>query len=202
MTQPSIQLKHELRAKMRQAIGELTAEQLHAASVAACARLTALEAFDLAAIVMLYLPLTGKIDITPAAIRCFSRGQTVCVPKVDWQRRDMQPVEVCSLDDRVLETDEHGVRCPRDARPVMPGMIDVVVVPGLAFDSQGRRLGRGGGYYDRFLKRLRPNVTTIGLAFDWQIIDEVPAASHDIAVDIVVSDRRVTMAKAMRSPRP
>ena len=73
----------------------------------------------------------------------------------------------------------------------MPTLIDLVVVPGLAFDSGGNRLGRGGGFYDRFLARLRRSAVTIGLAFDLQIIDRVPADDRDFAVGTIVTDRRV-----------
>ncbi len=192
--------KKQMRADMRCVLEQLSPEQRHAASVAACIRVMALEVFKHAGTVMLYLPMTSEIDVTGIAVRCFREGKTVCVPRVDWKRHDMLALEVDSLDDHVLEVDEHGVRTPREGRPVPPSMIDVIIVPGLAFDQRGTRLGRGGGYYDRFLARVRDNgATTIGIAFDQQIVDEVPAAPHDLAVDRVVTDRRVTCAKAMRA---
>ena len=176
-------------------------EQRHDGSVAACSRLTALEVFQHASVVMLYMPLTSEIDLTSIAIRCFQTGKTVCVPRVDWQRRDMEPMEVTSFDDHVMEVDEHGLRMPRSGAPVPPTLLDLVVVPGLAFSADGHRLGRGGGYYDRFLSRLRRTVTTIGLAFDVQITDEVPVDGGDVSVDIVVTDRRVTHARPTRAKR-
>jgi 5-formyltetrahydrofolate cyclo-ligase len=192
--------KKQMRAAMRSVLEELSAEQRHAASVAACNRVMALEAFKHAGAVMLYLPMTNEIDVTGIAVRCFREGKTVCVPRVDWKRCDMLALEVDSLDDRVLEIDEHGVRTPRNGRPIPPSMIDLVLVPGLAFDQRGMRLGRGGGYYDRFLGRVKEHgATTIGIAFDQQIVDVVPVASHDLAVDKVITDRRVTCAKALRT---
>ena len=141
--------------------------------------------------VMLYMPLATELDLTPAAISCFQSGQTVCVPRVDWKGRDMVPVEISSFDDEVMEVGEHGVRTPRGGRPLVPHLIDLVIVPGLAFDPSGNRLGRGGGFYDRFLRRLRRSATTVGLAFDVQIIDTVPANDRDFAVTTIVTDRRV-----------
>ena len=73
------------------------------------------------------------------------------------------------------------------------------MVPGLAFDAHGHRLGRGGGYYDRFLGRLRRTAATVGLGFDVQITDEVPVNDGDVSVDIVVTDRRVTHARGSRT---
>lgn len=160
-----------------------------------------LDPFESASVVMLYMPLADEVDLLPLALRCFQMGKTVCVSKVDWQRKDMLAVEVMSFDDHFMEVDEHGVRSPRDGRPVVINSLDLVIVPGLAFDAQGNRLGRGGGYYDRFLKRLAPTTATIGLAFDQQIIDHVPVDERDIRMDMVVTDRRLTVSPRASSKR-
>lgn len=188
------EFKTNLRTEMRSRMRSVSAEQRHASSASACARLVGLEPFLHASVVMLYMPLATEIDLTPVAVRCFQLGKSVCVPRVDWQRRDMAAVEVTSFDDHVMDIDEHGLRSPRGGHPLLPSTIDLIVVPGLAFDTSGNRLGRGGGYYDRFLKRLRPAATTVGLAFDWQIVDLVPADDRDVSVDAVVTDRRIICA--------
>src|SRR5438876_11107685 len=126
--------KAEIRARMRATLNAMTDSDRQSASAAACARLGTLEAFDHAAIVMLYLPLAKEVDVTPAVLRCFTQGQTVCVPRVDWQRKDMECVEITSLDDRIMDTDEHGVRRPISGQVIQPGLIELVVVPGLAYD--------------------------------------------------------------------
>jgi len=195
MTDALNKSKAEIRARMRATLSAMTDSDRQGASSIACSKLTALEQFDRAGIVMLYLPLPKEVDVTTAVLRCFRQGQTVCVPRVDWKRKDMESVEITSLDDRILDTDEHGVRTPRTGNVIQPGVIDLVVVPGLAFDPHGHRLGRGQGYYDRFLARLRPTATTVGLAFDSQIVDAVPINERDRAVDIVVTDRRVTFSR-------
>lgn len=71
---------------------------------------------------------------------------------------------------------------------------DLVVVPGMAFDPAGRRLGKGYGYYDRFLAELAGRVDTVGLAFSWQLVPEVPAEPWDVPVDVVVTDEGVFRA--------
>jgi 5-formyltetrahydrofolate cyclo-ligase len=199
MADPINQSKSEIRKRMRTMLSSMTEQQRHEASVSGCNRLIALEAFERAATVMLYMPLATEVDVTPIALRCFRRGQTVCVPKVDWDKRDMQPVEVTSLDDHVMDCDEHGVRVPKNCRPVPIGMIDLVIVPGLAFDPRGNRLGRSAGYFDRFLAKVKSSVTKIGVAFDQQIVDNLPTKPHDVAMDIVVTDRRVSHAKVLRA---
>jgi 5-formyltetrahydrofolate cyclo-ligase len=191
----------DVRSRMGEALAAIDNGCRHDASAAACLHLTSLDAFRHASVVMLYMPLASEVDLTAAALRCFRMGKTVCVPRINWKRQDMEPVEATSFDDEVMDIDEHGVRAPRNGAPLPPAMIDLVVVPGLAFDPNGNRLGRGGGCYDRFLRRLRRRTTTVGLAFDVQIIDMVPADERDMSVDIVVTDRRVTHAARSRSRR-
>ncbi|MEE8154367.1 MAG: 5-formyltetrahydrofolate cyclo-ligase [Phycisphaerales bacterium] len=199
MSEQDSEQKAQIRRQVLAKLAEMNDEQRHDGSVAACARLTALEVFQHASVVMLYMPLASEVDLTPVAIRCFQTGKTVCVPLVDWKRRDMEPVEVTSFDDHVMEVDEHGLRMPRGGAPIPPNLLDLVVVPGLAFDAHGHRLGRGGGYYDRFLGRLRRTAATVGLGFDVQITDDVPVNDRDVSVDIVVTDRRVTHARGSRA---
>jgi 5-formyltetrahydrofolate cyclo-ligase len=74
------------------------------------------------------------------------------------------------------------------AGPIDPELLDVVVVPGLAFTADGRRLGQGGGHYDRFLPRLRAGCVTIGAAFAEQLVEDIPTEPHDVRLDIVVTD--------------
>ena len=71
---------------------------------------------------------------------------------------------------------------------VDPSSLDIVVVPGLAFTADGRRLGQGGGHYDRFLPRLRPGCVTIGAAFAEQLVDDLPTETHDVRLTLVVTD--------------
>ena len=195
------QWKVDIRSRMRDALAAMDDGARHDASAAACSNLTSLEAFRHASVVMLYMPVACEADLTSAALRCFRMGKTVCVPRVDWKRKDLDPVEVTSFDDEAVDTDENGQRTPPSGAPLLPTMVDLVVVPGLAFDPHGHRLSRGVGYYDRFLGRLRRSATTVGLAFDVQIIDSIPANERDMSVDIVVTDRRVTHAARARSRR-
>lgn len=193
--------KADVRGQVKAKLAAMTSQQQHDASVAACKRLVELAPFHDASTVMLYMPMANEVDLTPVAIRCFVAGKTVCVPRVDWRRKDMDAVEVQSFDDHIMELDEHGLRTPRDGAPMPSNLIDLVVVPGLAFDAHGHRLGRGGGYYDRFLNKLRRSATSIGLAFDVQMIDQVPINQDDVSVKIVVTDRRVTNAPRSRTAR-
>ncbi len=198
-TEPA-EVKRALRRRMRAVLAELDPRARRSASAAACRRLVALDAWRRAGCVMLYLPLASEIDVLPAALEAFRAGRTVCVPHVDWDRGDMAPVAIRSFDDTLLEADGPGVRTPANGRPVNPETIDLVVVPALAYDTAGRRLGRGGGYYDRFLPRLRRTAVRVGLVFDRQVIEAVPAEPHDVPVATLVTDRRATPAGAGSPP--
>ncbi|MHC4948760.1 MAG: 5-formyltetrahydrofolate cyclo-ligase [Planctomycetota bacterium] len=201
MPEASEPSKADLRERIREQLATMTDERRHDASVAACDRLVRLEPFHHAQQVMLYMPLAHEVDVTAIAIRCFRAGKSVCVPKVDWERRDMSAVEITTFDDHVMDTDRHGLRTPRDGRIVVPTTIDLIVVPALAYSLHGHRLGRGGGYYDRFLPRLRRGATTVGIAFDEQIVDQIPMDQRDRPVDVVVTDRRVATIRTQRSRR-
>jgi 5-formyltetrahydrofolate cyclo-ligase len=85
---------------------------------------------------------------------------------------------------------------PEDDPPPDPGAVDVVIVPGVAFTTDGHRLGQGGGWYDRFLVGVADGCTTVGVGFAPQLVDELPVEAHDVTLDVVVTD-----ATVVRVPR-
>jgi 5-formyltetrahydrofolate cyclo-ligase len=184
--------KTALRSSVQLVLAAMTSPMRHGASHAACQRLMGLDQFRHASTVMLYMPMSTEVDLSPVALRCFQIGKTVCVPKV--VGHEIIPIEVTNFDVADMDLDGCGVRTPRCGQPVPPNLFDLVVVPGLAFDPMCRRLGRGGGYYDRFLPRLRKNTAAVGIAYDVQIVEEVPALPHDVTMDIVVTERRLIHA--------
>jgi 5-formyltetrahydrofolate cyclo-ligase len=98
-------------------------------------------------------------------------GEPVTAPFIAWCREQGKTVHV-----------------PEGEPPPDPLTIDVVIVPGTAFTPGGDRLGQGGGWYDRFLKTVRPDCVTIGVAFAPQIVDELPVEPHDVRIHKVVTD--------------
>jgi len=192
MTDPNDKQKSALRVDITNRLRAMSSEERHEKSISVCRRVCGLESFRHATTIMLYMPLPSEVDITPIAIRSFQLGTTVCVPRVDWKRKEMTAVEVRRFDDDTMDVDEHGIRVPRDGRIVIPGLIDLIIVPGLAFDTHGKRLGRGGGYYDRFLGKVSRQAAKIAVAYDEQIVEEVPVNERDMRVDLVVTDRRAT----------
>ena len=183
--------KRQTRQRVRASLASMSEQQRCDASRAACLRIASMPAFIKAQTVMLYLPLAGEADCTLLLAQCLREGRPVCVPRVDWSSRTIDAVSVASLEEGALTVDEHGLRVPRDGRAIAPRQINVVIVPALAFDERGRRLGRSGGFYDRFLARLPASALTIGLAFERQIVEDLPIAPHDVAVRMVATERRL-----------
>ncbi len=93
----------------------------------------------------------------------------------------------------------YGPLEPAQPVPVDPVMVDVVIAPGLGFDPRGNRLGYGKGHYDGYLRRIRPEVPRIGIAYAAQIVDEVPAGERDERMDMVVTEAGVVVCAPPRA---
>jgi 5-formyltetrahydrofolate cyclo-ligase len=141
-----------------------------------------------------FLPLASEVDLRPLLAEAMQRGIRVSVPVVTAEGI-FQPCLLRSLDPRDLETDAMGIAVPRQREMVPAEQIDVALVPGVAFDALGRRLGRGGGFYDRFLPSLRREAVTLGVCFGCQRVPEVPALSHDARVEWLASGTGVAAAQ-------
>jgi 5-formyltetrahydrofolate cyclo-ligase len=102
----------------------------------------------------------------------------------------MLPIEIRSLTEEVERT-RHQIRQPLPGNPVPPEMIDLVVVPGLGFDLSGNRLGRGRGFYDRFLSRDGLHAVSCALAFEDQVVEQLPATPGDVRVHMLVTEAQV-----------
>lgn len=182
--------KREARAAMKQLLAAMSERERTAASRAACDAVIQSDLFQSAANVMAYLPLPGEMDCTAILRAAFDAGKTVAVPVVDWNSRATHAARVTTLDSAGFVEDRHHVRIPRVIEAVPIDALDVVIVPALALDAAGHRLGRGGGFYDRFLARLPKSAVTIGLAFDRQVLEAAPAEAHDARVRHVVTEQR------------
>src|SRR5258706_3935116 len=139
---------------------------------------------------MLFLSSPVEIDTASLALKSWQAGKTVVVPKVSWDQRRMLPVEITSLHTDMTTTGP-GVREPMSGNPIPTNMIDLVIVPGLGFTETGYRIGRGMGFYDRFLAQPEFIGVSCGLSFDEQIVPELPVLDHDIPLSMLVTDRGI-----------
>ncbi len=183
-------MKNRLRKRIKRRIADMSAAEREQASGRAAERMLALEEFDAASVVMAYLPIAGEPDTAEVILEAWRRGKRVLAPRVDWDRRHMVGVELQSLDEGVTPG-RYGIPEPDGGFPHPVTEIDFVIVPALAFDRAGGRLGRGGGFYDRFLAEPGLDAVACGLAFDVQLCDDLPTEAHDEQVDMLVTDRQV-----------
>ena len=141
--------------------------------------------------VMFYVSLSSEVDTLPLLEKeLHSKKRCVVVPWVDRRNETLISVEIHDWK-KDLVRGAYGILEPRGdlVRSFDLNRLDLVLVPGLAFDREGHRLGRGKGYYDRFLKRLPRHVKRFGLAFDFQLFDAAPVGNLDVPVDRVISNR-------------
>jgi len=188
--------KRALRRVMREARDALGAEERVALTVSAVDRLLELPVFDDcdARIVAGYVAIDG--ELSPAGALGFVRdaGGTIALPRVN----DTPPrLRFHAIEGSLrLRPGRFGISEPPATAPeVRPGELAAMIVPGLAFDAAGRRVGFGGGYYDGVIDEARAGgAAVIGFAYDFQIVDRCPAGPDDRTVDIVVTDARVIRA--------
>jgi len=152
-------------------------------SVAVLTHLKQNQHFIQAHTLLLYSALPDEIQTQALIDQLILQGKTVLLPRVI-NATDMQLCRYTGRRD--LKTGAYGILEPVGDVFTDYTKIDVAVIPGMAFDTQGHRLGRGRGYYDRFLARLSPEVYKIGVCFPWQIVDTVPTDDTDIPMDIVI----------------
>lgn len=161
------------------------------ASAAITERLFALSDVSAARTLLAYASTPAEASTDQIVGRALAEGRTVLLPYVAGPG-ELRAAPIDSLAD--LAPGYRGIREPAARAPVDASTADVVLVPGVAFDTAGRRLGYGGGFYDAFLASLPRRVVRIGIAFDVQVVDEVPAGEGDERVDLVVTEVRVLRA--------
>ena len=174
--------KAALRRVIRERKRTYSPEQLHVLSQAPLSRLEAHPAFRTARVVLAYHSLPDEVD-TRAFLRRWCGRKQLLLPVVDGDDLYLAPYE----GEAALAAGAFGIGEPTGRRFAAYDTIDVAVVPGLAFDQAGRRLGRGRGYYDRLLPRLRrESCRLLGLCFDFQRVAQVPVDATDVPVDEVI----------------
>lgn len=172
---------HRAKQKMRELIIQkrrmLLQEDRQRMSAEILAQLEQMTCFCEAKTILLYYPVNNEVDVLPLFKRY--KDKTLLLPVSHRKKMTASPFEG-------NEKMHRGkFRIPEPTTPTFTGNIDLIIVPAVAYDKQGRRLGRGGGYYDRFLKKY-PNAMFIGVGYDFQLVEEVPAERHDQKVHRII----------------
>lgn len=151
----------------------------HSLSAKICESAAKLPAFLKAETIMLYISTGSEVCTARLLALCRQHGKIVCAPKV---KSDTE-METVTLDESGFTRGAFGIWEPAGSTPAIP---DLIFVPGVVFDEERNRIGYGKGYYDRFLQRYQ--AVTVGLAFQHQIIPEIPTESQDKQLDIVLTE--------------
>ena len=183
-------MKARLRMQIKEIVSAMSPQIARVKSQTACESVLALPEYRDARTIMLYLPMPAEADCSGIAKHAWSSGKTVLAPKITWQPREMIAVQIRSLDTDVT-SGEYGIPMPAGDEPWPADKINFVIVPALAFDRRGHRLGRGGGFYDRFLAQGALRAAVCGLGFSEQIVDRLPNHPHDQPMEILVTDREI-----------
>jgi 5-formyltetrahydrofolate cyclo-ligase len=198
-----VEQKRALRRETGRERASLPEPVRRASSVAACARLLALP--ELAELngrtVAGYVALEskGELDPAPALQEMVARGARVAYPRVD--APDAPLTFHPAARDALVPGPFGLLEPPADAPTVAPEALDLVVVPGVAFDAEGRRVGFGGGFYDRTFSGAGARPPLIGLCFELQVVARCPAGPDDVRVDAVVTESRVLRPAAREDVR-
>lgn len=181
--------KAGLRERMRGAVRNVDAPGWAEASSAVCASVLLLEAYRNARVVMMYHPTSRELSLRSVGEACWRTGRRVCLPRAEWTTGVLHVHSIRGWEEGLGEP-RRGIREPVATLAGVPyGEIDLVLVPGVAFDSRGGRIGRGAGFYDRFLSLVR--AVKVGVCLDAQVVDEVPMGEGDVRLDWVVTPTRV-----------
>jgi 5-formyltetrahydrofolate cyclo-ligase len=180
--------KKNLRQEMRSVLAALTESRRVEAAKCALALLRQQETWRTARCVLFYAPIRNELDIWPALVIAVQEGKLVCLPRFD---NSTQRYVACRVENpqEDLQEGRYGIREPRPGCELVAlNRLDFALVPGVAFDLHGRRLGQGRGYYDRLLADISGN--TCGVAYDEQVVRAVPVQPHDSDVNCILTPTR------------
>lgn len=188
--------KEEIRRRIRSTRRNTNPEVHQAKCAEIRARLLALETWTSSKSIMLFASMPTEVDLNPLFAAVWTEGRTLLLPRID--KPNLTPCEVTSLDQLL----DHGYRILEPSREAPPfaGPIDLIVLPALALDLKGNRLGYGAGYYDRFVVQ-HPKAIRVAVAFDFQILTDLPHHAGDAPVDFIVTNNETFSVTKQMPPR-
>lgn len=185
--------KDTLRQEIKNKLAKLSGREVTKDNKAINSHITVSRLFLEGKVIMGYLAQGKEVNIDPALQQALNSDKIVCVPCVLEESGQMQIVRLTAL--KNLEKDRYGIRVPQEPYEVIdPSEVDLVLVPAVAYTAQGNRMGRGKGYYDRFLPCCTKAVP-MGVAFEAQVVEEMPLNAHDQNVRYLVTETGLRVCK-------
>jgi 5-formyltetrahydrofolate cyclo-ligase len=190
--------KNKVRQKFWEMRSKLNEEFILSSSLVIIDTLFSLKEYAKSEFIMSYMDFKNEVKTSHFISKSLKMNKRVSVPVVCDINGipDMIASEVLGLEDNMVEG-AFGIRQPlvEKAVKVDEKLLDFILVPGLAFDVNFKRIGFGKGYYDRFLNKVRSNCLKVGICFDLQLAENIPFEAHDIAMDIIVTEKRILYNK-------
>lgn len=185
--------KKAVRLEIKERIKRLNQREIHKFNREINSHIVNSRLFLEGKVIMGYLGEPGEVLIDQALQTALSMGKTVCVPQILEAPGEMQAARLVTL--KKLGRDRYGIRTPQEsAEVVAPEDIDLVLTPGLGFTPAGERLGRGAGYYDRFLPRCTKAVP-MAIGYEVQVQKELPTNVHDAKVRYLCTEKGLRVCK-------
>lgn len=143
------------------------------------------EHYKNSSMIFIYLSYGSEINTIEYVKEFLKDGKRICVPRTNIKEKTMEAVEINSLEH--LKKDKYGILEPdKSIKAVNKDDIDLIILPGVAFDKSGGRLGYGGGYYDKYLNSCSNDIWKIALCYDFQIVHKVPLEVHDVKANEII----------------
>lgn len=182
------ELKSKLRKELRRQRREQDIKLAYSASIEICDRVIGMPEYERADVILAYMCAKGEVDVSKIVDDAHSRGKRVAFPLciADGGLRLLIPQTPESF-----TVGAYGIPEPAidDSIEVEPSELDLIIVPAVAYTRECLRLGQGGGYYDRLLRKT--SAFTVGVGYDFQLLDSLPVEKHDISLDCVALPRQL-----------
>lgn len=188
--------KETIRKEALTARKSLSTQNLISKSTSVTNHLLSTDLYKNANIIMAYIDFRNEVQTEKIIKSAISDGKRIVIPISKVETRQLVLSELINYDIE-LKAGAYGILEPKSEylRETDPELVDLVLIPGVAFDQRGYRVGYGAGYYDRFLEKVRTDTSKIALAFELQMVDHACEDSHDVPVDLIITEDRIIKCK-------
>lgn len=178
--------KEKIRKEILQKRLELPKETVNSLSMLICEHIIEMPSFLKCKYILIYHPIKNEVDCSILFEKLLKMDKIICLPRMSGNSLEVVPVKDVTVD---TAAGKFGVKEPIAGLPsIDPSFVELALIPGVAFDRSGNRMGYGKGYYDQLLPTLSPVCKKIGLAFNMQVIDNLPVESHDQKIEGLITE--------------
>ena len=186
-------MKQEVRKKLLMLRKNLSKNEVLEKSEKIKYRLFKMSEFTQASTILFYVSYDNEVYTHEMIKESIANKKKVVVPFTDIANKRIVPSKLDNWDD--LKPGAYNILEPKKEKvqEISVDELDLIIVPGVGFDRQGNRIGHGKGYYDKLLRNFK--ALTIGLAFEFQVVENIPNEKHDISIDMIVTEKRIIQYK-------